>query len=310
MSYQRNPMEKWPVLSCKSGKPTYETLQLFTQIIGKIKLATMPWINHSWAITLHVIPSGLTTQIMDYKEKQFQIDFDFIQHQLQLTTSLGESKQLSLENISVAEFYKAVYGILKEVNIDVIISPRPSEIVNSIPFELDEYHNTYDRRHASDFHRALLNIHSVFLGHRSRFQGKSSPVQLFWGGFDLSLSFFSGRKAPAHPGKMPGMPNWVLQDAFSQEVLTVGFLPGNDDLNEAAFYCYIYPEPKGYSEVEIEPKEAYYNKQRGEFILSYADVQKSHDPEQKLIDFLNSTYEIGAKMASWNPEFMNPIVKV
>lgn len=301
--------KNWPVLSYNLGKPTYDTLQLFTQIVGKIKLATMPWINHSWSITLHIMPVGLTTQMMPYQDKDFQIDFDFANHQLKITTSLGESKQFSLENISVAGFYRAIQKKLKEINIDVTISPLPSEIVDPIPFELDEFHNSYDRDQASAFHIALLRIHEVFLIHRTSFNGKSSPIHFFWGGFDLSLAFFSGKKAPPHPGKMPGMPDWVLQDAYSQEVQTVGFWSGNDDLTEAAFYCYLYPEPEGYSTTEIEPKEAYYYKQRGEFILSYADVQQSGDPEQKLLAFLNSTYALGAKIAKWDPAFVEPIAK-
>jgi len=302
--------KNWPVLSYVSGKSTYETLQLFTQIVGKIKLTTMPWINHSWGITLHVTPVGLTTQTIPYKDKDFQIDFNFLIHQLEITTSLGESKQFSLENISVADFYNSIQEKLKEIDIEVHIFTVPSEIVNTIPFELDEIHNSYDIDQASAFHNALLRIHEVFLIHRSSFKGKSSPIHFFWGGFDLSLSFFSGKKAPNHPGKMPGMPNWVLQDAFSQEVQTVGFWLGNEDLNEAAFYCYLYPEPNEYSITEVEPKEAYYLKQRSEFILRYSDVQQSEDPEQKLLAFLNSTYALGAKIAKWDNAFMEPIAKI
>jgi hypothetical protein len=297
----------WPVLSYVLGKPTYETLQLFTQIVGKIKLATMPWINHSWGITLHITPTGLTTQTIPYKDKDFQIDFDLINHHLEITTSLGESKQFSLEDISVAGFYKAIQRKLKEINIDVQIFTVPSEIVDPIPFEQDELHNSYDKNQASAFHIAILRIHEVFLIHRSSFKGKSSPVHFFWGGFDLSLSFFSGKKAPHHPGKMPGMPNWVLQDAFSQEVQTIGFVTGNDDLNEAAFYCYLYPEPEEYSIMEIEPEEAYYLKQRGEFILRYSDVQQSDNPGQKLLAFLNSTYALGARIAKWDSALVEPI---
>ncbi|KIQ20129.1 hypothetical protein RT99_13630 [Flavobacterium sp. MEB061] len=300
----------WPVLSYAVGKPTYETLQLFTQIVGKIKLATMPWINHSWGVTLHLTPAGLTTQTIPYNSKYFQIDFDLNNHQLEITTSLGESKQFSLENISVAGFYQSIQKKLKEIDIEVPIFTVPSEIVDPIPFEQDESHNTYDKEHASAFHIALLRINEVFLTYRSGFKGKTSPIHFFWGGFDLSLSFFSGKKAPTHPGKMPGMPNWVLQDAFSQELLTVGFFPGNEDLNEAAFYCYLYPEPEEYSITAIQPKEAYYLKQRGEFILSYADVQMSEDPEQKLLAFLNSTYALGAKIAKWDPAFVEPITGI
>jgi len=300
----------WPILSYNLGKHTYETLQLFTQIVGKIKLASMPWINHSWGVTLHLTPVGLTTQTIPYQDKDFQIDFDFFDHQLQIITSLGESRQFSLKGIAVADFYNSIQTKLKEIDIEILIFTIPSEIINPIPFELDKFHNSYDINIVSAFHTALLRISEVFLIFRSNFNGKSSPIHLYWGGFDLSLSFFSGKTAPTHPGRMPGMPNWVLQDAFSQEVQTVGFWPGNDDLTEAAFYCYLYPEPEGYRITEIEPKEAYYLEQRGEFILSYADVQKSDDSEKKLLSFLNSTYELGARMAEWNAALVEPVVKI
>lgn len=185
----------WPLLSYALGKPTYETLQLFTQIVGKIKLATMPWINHSWGVTLHLTPAGLTTQTIPYKSKDFQIDFDLNNHQLNITTSLGESKQFSLENISVAGFYNSIQKKLKEIDIEVTIFTVPSEIVDPIPFEQDESHKTYDKEHSSAFHIALLRINEVFLTYRSGFNGKTSAIHFFWGGFDLSLSFFSGKKS-------------------------------------------------------------------------------------------------------------------
>lgn len=300
----------WPVLSYGSGKATYETLQLFTQIVGKIKLVTMPWINHSWSVTLHVTPTGLTTQTIPYLHNDFQIDFDFVSHQLKIITSQGESATFGLKGNSVADFYKTIQQKLKALQIEIDIFSIPSEIVNPIPFELDTFHNSYDVEQVGNFHLALLRIHEVFTHFRSGFTGKSSPIQFFWGGFDLSLSFFSGNTAPLHPGKMPGMPNWVLQDAFSHELQTVGFWAGNEDLNEAAFYCYLYPEPEAYQVSTIEPKEAYYLKARGEFVLSYAAVQNSEDPALTLLTFLKSTYALGAKLSEWSDDLVVPTVNV
>lgn len=301
--------KNWPVLSYEMGKATYDTLQLFTQVVGKIKLATLPWTNHSWSITLHITPQGLTTQTMPYKDKDFQIDFDLIAHQLVISTSKGESRQFGLQNISVASFYEITFELLSQVGIDLKINSLPSEIEDPIPFELDELHHNYNPEQASLFHNALLRIQDVFMIHRSGFKGKSSPIHLYWGGFDLSLSFFSGKKAPRHPGKMVGMPDWVLQDAYSHEVRDAGFWAGSPGLPEAAFYCYLYPEPEGYKTANIEPEEAYYNKDMGEFILTYADVQKAADPEQKLLAFLDSTYAVGAALAKWDPSFVEPIQK-
>lgn len=294
--------KEWPVLSYEKGKPTYETLQLFTQVVGKIKLSKMPWANHSWNITLHISPGGITTQNMPCKDKNFQIDFDLIVHELKISTSLGEEVKFSLKNLSVAGFYAKIVESLKELQIELHINTKPSEIANPIPFEQDETHKTYDEVQASAFHLALLRVNDVFTIFRSRFEGKSSPVQFFWGGFDLSLSFFSGQKAPRHPGSAPGMPDWVLQDAYSHEVGDSGFWAGSETLPEAAFYCYLYPEPEGYKTGIPAPAEAYYHQTMGEYILPYAAVQQAEDPEAKLLEFLDSTYQIGADLGKWDSD--------
>jgi hypothetical protein len=301
--------KQWPVLSYEKGRQTYDTLQLFTQMAGKIKLATMPWVNHSWNVTLHITTSGFTTQTMPYRHMNFQIDFDLIEHMLKISTSKGDLSQFSLEDISGAGFYNTLFTALKELGIEIDIMTLPSEIVDPIPFELDELHNTYEREHASAFHLALLQIQEVFMIHRSSFSGKSSPIHFFWGGFDLSLAYFSGKRAPHHPGKMVGMPDWVLQDAYSHEVRDAGFWSGNDGLPEAAFYCYLYPEPNGYKSGKVEPAEAYYHQTLGEYILPYSAVQESEDPQEKLLAFLNSTYQIGATLAGWDPDFTVPVPK-
>lgn len=294
--------KSWPILSYKKGKPTYETLQLWTQILGKIKLAALPWINHSWNCTLHINPAGLSTNTIPYINKDFQIDIDFISHQLRIVTSLGEIRDFDLRNLNVADFYKIIFEKLNELEIKIEIMTTPSEIENPIPFELDTIHTTYEVAQAANFHNALCDIQDVFMIFRRDFIGKSSPIHFFWGGFDLSLAFFSGEKAPKHPGKIPGMPDWVLQDAFSHEVSDFGFITGNEAYPEAAFYCYLYPEPKGYKEGKVEPTEAFYNEVLGQFILPYSAVQNADNPEAKLLEFLRSTYSIGAGLANWKSD--------
>lgn len=302
---------QWPVLSYESGKSTYETLQLWTQIVGKIKLATLPWVNHSWNITLHITPTGLSTQTIPYQDQHFQIDFDFIIHQLKITSTKAGSKQFELKDLSVADFYKQIFSLLKECEINLTINTLPSEIFGKVtPFELDTDHAGYNADQASAFHQALLNIQDVFMLFRTRFTGKASPIHFFWGGFDLALAFFSGRKAPKHPGKVPGMPDWVLQDAYSSEVSDSGFWTGSETLPEAAFYCYLYPEPEGYKDADVSPVEAYYNQTLGEFILPYASVQQAGDPQAKLLEFLESTYEIGSVLAKWNQDLWAQEVKI
>jgi len=292
--------KNWPVLSFEKGKATYETLQLYAQILGKIKLATLPWANHSWNVTLHVVPSGLTTQTMPYEELDFQIDLDFIDHELKIVTSKGDVRHFKLYDLTVADFYKRIFEVLKELNIDLKITSMPCEISDAIPFELDTIHCTYDKEQAGKFHNALLGIYDTFILFSSDFSGKSSPVHFFWGGFDLSLSFFSGKDAPKHPGKIPGLPDWVLQDAYSHELMDFGFWPGSEAFPEAAFYCYLYPEPEGYKTAKVSPKEAYYNTDMGEFILPYDAVQKSDNPEEMILTFLRSTYVIGSDLAKWD----------
>lgn len=292
----------WPALSYEQGKATYETLQLYAQVLGKIKLATLPWANHSWNVTLHITASGLSTQTMPYEDMDFQIDIDFIDHQLKIVTSKGGSKHFKLYGITVADFYKQTFVLLGELGIDLQIRTKPSEIMDAIPFELDTFHATYHKETAESFHQALLVIHDAFMLFRGEFTGKSSPIHFFWGGFDLALALFSGRKAPKHPGQIPGLPNWVLQDAFSHELSDFGFITGSEILPEAAFYCYLYPEPDGYKLAKASPAEAYYNTDTGQFILPYLAVQQSADPVEMLLTFLRSTYAIGAELANWDKQ--------
>lgn len=295
---------KWPVLSYKEGKATYDTLHMFTQIVGKIKLATLPWVNHSWHVTLHITPTGLTTHNMPYKNENFQIDFDFIGHQLKIKTDKNEFRSFDLRGISVADFYQKIFEKLDELGIEIKIKPVPVELANPIPFKEDTVHATYEDGQVTAFHIALLRIQEVFMEFRSGFKGKCSPIHFFWGGFDLALSFFSGRRAPKHPGGVPGMPDWVAEEAYCREVSSAGFWTGNEMLPEPAFYCYLYPEPEGYKTAKALPKGAYYHTTLGEFILPYSIMQQSKNPGEKLLDFLHSTYNIGADLAHWDKDIL------
>jgi hypothetical protein len=290
----------WPVLSYEEGKDTFDTLHMWTQIVGKIKLAVNSWHNHSWHITLHITPTGLSTLDMGYDNKHFQIEFDFVEHKLKIATSEGEYQDFKLHYISVAEFYRNIFDLLKKLQIDIKIYPVPVEIVDPIPFKQDTAHATYDAVHVKALHQALLRMKNVFTQFRGDFKGKCSPVHFFWGSFDLAVSRFSGRKAPKHQGGVPNLPDWVAVEAYSHEVASCGFWPGNNVLPEPAFYAYQYPEPDGYKDADVLPKDAYYHETLREFILPYKVVQQSHNPEEILLAFINSTYATGVNLAGWN----------
>lgn len=294
--------KEWPVLSYEKGKKTYDTLHMWTQIIGKIKLATLPWMNHSWNVTLHITTSGLSTMNLPFKKKHFQIEFDFIAHQLKVNTSLGEFRAFDLQGISVADFYHKVFKILEDLEIQLKIKPIPVELVSPIPFEQDYTHATYDVVQVRAFHQALLFMQDSFTKFRCGFKGKCSPVHFFWGSFDLAVSRFSGRRAPKHPGGIPNLPDWVAEEAYSHEVYSCGFWTGSEALPEPSFYSYLYPEPAGYKNAEVKPTEAYYHKTLREFILPYDVVQRAHDPGGVLQEFLESTYDAGANLSNWNRE--------
>ncbi len=291
---------QWPILSYEKGKDTYATLHMWTQIVGKINLAVAPWINHSWHITQHLTPTGLSTLEMPYKNKNFQIDFDFIDHKLKVITSDGGLRDFDLEGNSVADFYRKIFEVLRELGIDLKIYSTPVEMVNPIPFEKDTVNATYDKTQAAALHQALLKVQNVLTHIRCNFTGKCSPVHFFWGSFDIAVSRFSGRKAPIHPGGIPNLPDWVAQEAYSHEVASFGFWPGSEALPEAAFYAYLYPEPEGYKDAQVKPTGTYYHETLREFILPYSIVQMSNDPDAMLLEFLNSTYEAGATLAKWD----------
>ena len=288
----------WPSLPQIAWADTCVTLQLWMQIVGKIRLALTPRINHSWNVTLYPTVRGLTTSPMPYGTRVSQIDFDFLEHMLVIQTSVGERKTIALKPMTVAAFYRQVMTALDELGAPVSIWPMPCEIAQPIPFEQDETHHAYDAEYAQRFWRILLQTARVFTVFRARFIGKVSPIHLFWGALDLACTRFSGRIAPEHPS-MPGLPDRVVRDAYSHEVSSCGFWPGGGGV-EPFFYSYAYPEPPGYAQYSIAPAQARFDAQFGEFVLPYEDMRSAPDPDAALLSFLQSTYEAAANCAHWD----------
>ena len=290
----------WPKLPLEQWQDTYETLHLWSQIVGKIRLSQMPWINHSWHVPLYVTSRGLTTSLIPHGTRGFEIDFDFSDHRLHIGTSEGERRSFSLKPMSVAVFYGKVMQALSELEMEVRIWPMPVEIPDPIQsFPKNETQASYDSEAVKRFWRALVQVHRLFTDFRARFIGKVSPVHFFWGAFDLAVTRFSGRTAPKHPGGAPNCADWVMEEAYSHEVSSAGFWPGAG-LGEAAFYAYAYPEPDGFSEYPVRPEAATYHKELGEFILPYEAVRTADEPDNALLDFLQSTYEAAADLAGWD----------
>ncbi|SHN21361.1 DUF5996 family protein [Mucilaginibacter sp. OK098] len=292
--------EQWPELAFENWKDTIATLHLWTQIVGKIRLTQMPWLNHSWHVALYVSANGLTTGSIPYPAGVFQIDFDFIHHVLHITTSAGGSERVELYPRSVADFYRELFEKLKLVDIDASISTGPNEVDPAIPFEKDETHQSYDAERAHDFYLALVKIHNVFTKFRARFTGKCSPVHFFWGSFDMAVTRFSGRPAPLFSGEVPNIPLPVMQEAYSHEVSSCGFWPGNKQFPHPAFYSYCYPSLAEFSQQPVKPNEAFFSGDMGEFILLYEVVQRSDNPGDTLMQFLQSTYEAASITAKWD----------
>jgi hypothetical protein len=287
--------ECWPTLPLDSWKDTYTTLHMWTQMVGKVRLRLTPLVNHWWNVPLYVSARGLSTSLIPYGERGFELWFDFIGHRLVLETSDGVSKSLALKPQSVAEFYQELMEILRSAGIEVRIWRMPVEIPNPIPFDEDDVHASYDPASVEKFWRILLSVAAVFTQFRAGFVGKSSPVHFFWGSFDLAVSRFSGRLAPERPGA-----DFMTREAYSHEVSSVGFWPGGGDIKDAAFYSYTVPEPQGFKEARVRPASAYYQKQVSEFLLMYEDVRKSESPTAALLDFCQSTYEAGASLGNWD----------
>ena len=291
--------EAWPILPSEEWADTIATLHLWLQVVGKIRLAQAPMVNHWWQVTLYVTPRGLTTSAIPYRQRAFQIDFDFIDHVLNVNECDGMRTQLALEPMSVARFYRNVMESLTAMGIDIPIRTMPCEIADAVPFDRDEVHTSYDRDHAHRFWRALLQADRLAKIFRGRFIGKVSPVHVFWGAPDLAVTRFSGRRAPPHPGGIPNMADWVTREAYSHEVSSAGWWPGVAGI-EPMFYSYAYPAPDGFAAARIEPSAAFYHEQLREFVLPYEKVRASKDPDAMVLAFFQSTYEAAANLAAWD----------
>jgi len=291
----------WPKLPpLADWQDTLETVHLWTQIVGKIRLEQGPWINHSWGAALYVTTRGLTTSPIPYGKSTFAIDFDFTEHALRITTSTGENRAFALEPMSVAAFYGKTMEALKDLGMEVDIYRKPVEIPDPIqPFPEDETHASYDADAVHRFWRALVQVDRVFTAFRSRFIGKVSPVHFFWGAFDLAVTRFSGDDAPKHPGGAPNCADWVMEEAYSKELSSAGFWPGTG-LGEAAFYSYAYPEPDGYRDRAVQPEAGDFLDDMGEFVLPYEAVRTADDPDAALLSFLQTTYAAAADLADWD----------
>jgi len=290
----------WPILDFEKYKDTLATVHLWTQIVGKIRLSKSPWINHSWHVTLYVSSRGLTTGSIPYVNGLFQLEFDFIAHELLITSSDGQRENIALYPRSVANFYKELLSRLEDMGIEIDIYATPNEVDPAIPFIEDELHNSYDAVQMRLLWQALVKIEKVFTRFRASFTGKVSPVHFFWGAFDLAVTRFSGREAPKHQGGAPNMPDDVMQEAYSHEVSSCGFWPGSEQSPSPAFYSYCYPTPAGFGDQPAQPADAFYSKEMGEFFLPYAVVQQAEDPEHTLMQFLISTYQAAAITGDWD----------
>jgi hypothetical protein len=290
----------WPALPLTEWADTCETLQLWTQIVGKVRLARTPLVNHWWNVTLYVTSRGLTTSPIPHGALSFQIDFDFISHRLIVQVSNGDTATISLTPRSVADFHAEFMSTLRELGLDTHIWTMPVEIPDAIPFEKDDKHTSYDPEYANRFWRALVQSERVFSRFRSRFIGKVSPVHFFWGSFDLAVTRFSGRTAPDLNSESPNLGAWVMREAYSHEVSSCGFWPGNGGYDQAAFYSYAYPEPPGFDHASVRPAGAFYDQGLGQFILPYDAVRLAEDPDHALMEFLQSTYEAAAGLAAWD----------
>ena len=291
---------EWPDLPYAAIKDTCETLQLWSQIVGKVRLSQTPWLNHSWQVPLYVSARGLTTSLIPHRRGGFDLEFDFVDHVLTVRTSWGGAAAILLEPQSVASFYDRVMSALGRAGAPVAIDPVPNELPDPLPFPEDHAPRRYDPEIAARYWRALVLIDQTFKLFRTGFLGKASPVHLFWGSFDLAVTRFSGRPAPPHPGGVPHLPDAVAREAYSHEVSSAGFWPGGGGVDFPAFYSYAYPEPRGFRDATVRPAGAAFNPQLGEFVLPYEAVRAAPDPQAALLDFLASTYGAAADAGGWD----------
>lgn len=292
----------WPELPLQEWQETYKTLHMWTQIVGKIRLEQMPWINHSWHVTLYITARGLTTSVIPYGRRGFQIDFDFIEHELWIRSTGGEQRSLQLRPRPVSDFYGNLMQHLDELDLPVQIDTLPNEVEDAVPFEENTEDDSYEGEFATRFWKILVHSERVMQRFRAQFLGKCSPVHFFWGSFDLAVTRFSGRNAPPHPGGIPNLPDWVAREAYSHEVCSSGFWPGGGPHPFPLYYTYIYPEPNGFSDVRVKPGQAFYSSELLEFVVPYDDIRRASDPDAALFSFLESTYDAAAESADWDRE--------
>lgn len=299
--------ETWPAIPIAAWSDTFETLHMLTQIVGKTRLALAPMCNHWWQVALYLTPRGLTTSAMPYGERSAEVVFDLIDHHVTVHTSEGGRRVIPLVPRSVRDFYVEYFDVLHELGIEARIWGVPVEVVTAIPFAEDTQHASYDAAFVNRWWRAMMQAERVLQAFRGRFEGKASPVQFFWGSFDLAATRFSGRGAPRHPGGVPNCPDYVMVEAYSRECSSAGFWPGGGS-QEAAFYSYAYPEPPGYSSRAVLPAAAYYDSQLREFVLPYDSVRTAPSPDELLLQFLQSTYEAAADGAAWDRSALERVV--
>ncbi len=293
----------WPALPLEAWKKTQATLHMWTQIVGKVRLALTPKLNHWWHVPLYVSARGLTTSVIPYGKRVFEIEFDFVEHRLVIRSSDPQTKVILLRPRSVADFYSEFMSVLRSLEIDVEIWKMPVEVADPIPFDRDTVHAAYDPEYAHRFWRVLVSADEVFQVFRSRFIGKSSPVHFFWGSFDLAVTRFSGRRAPERQDTDPVLRK-IMREAYSHEVISAGWWPGGGEVKDAAFYCYAVPQPQGFDRQTVRPQKAFYHAGLGEFLLMYDDVRTAKSPSAALLDFLQSTYEAGAIIGKWDRDLL------
>ena len=289
----------WPALPLSAWKDTFDTLHMWTQIVGKIRLALTPKVNHWWGSALYVSARGLTTSVIPYGKRVFEMEFDFLEHQLRIQTCDPTTRLIPLAPRSVADFYRECMSVLRSLGLEIEIWKMPVEVADPIAFDLDTVHASYDPQFARRLWRILVSADEVLKVFRSRFVGKSSPVHFFWGSFDLAVTRFSGRPAPPRNDPDPVLRK-IMQEAYSHEVISAGWWPGGGEVKDAAFYCYAAPEPQGFSSARVRPEASRYEPKLGEFLLMYDDVRRSPSPTTTLLDFLESTYEAGANSGKWD----------
>jgi hypothetical protein len=287
--------DAWPELPLRAWQPTYHNLHMWTQIAGKVRLALTETSNHWWNVPFYVNARGLTSSPVPYGAFAFEMLFDFCEHKFIIDRSDGGRAEMELGPRTVAEFYEEFFVLLRGLGIECRINPRPVEVVDPIPFTEDRLYRAYDRDAADRLRRILVSCDALFHRFRSRFVGKNSPVQFFWGSFDLAVTRFSGRRAPERPGA-----DAITREAYSHEVISAGWWPGGAGIDAPAFYCYVAPEPAGFRSRKVQPATAFYDEKLGEFLLMYDDVRSADSPAQLVLEFLQSTYESAAALAGWN----------